>query len=403
MFKSSCRPPSIPCVPMPPPSSALEPKGCCRARRVPATALPGPRQCGKTTLAKDIASRRKATYFDLESPADNARLRNPLLMLEAQQGLVVIDEIQQRPELLEVLRVLADRQPPPARFLILGSASPQLVEKSSETLAGRVESVDMGGFDLEEVGVQELQDLWVRGGFPRSFLAAADVDSVAWRENFIRTFLTRDIPQLGLRIPAATLRRFWTMLAHYHGQTWNGSEFARSFGVTDKTVRHYLDILTGTFMARQLPAWFENVKKRQVRAPKVYLTDSGILHSLLRLEDHHQVLGHPKCGASWEGFALEQVIRRYRVRDGYFWSTHGGAELDLYFVARGRPYGFEFKLSETPQVSKSMRTAMRDLRLEHLWLVYPGKKSFPLEEGIGAVPLSGLPATLGELLSSAAS
>jgi predicted AAA+ superfamily ATPase len=314
------------------------------------------------------------------------------------EGLVVIDEVQHRPELLEVLRVLADRDPLPARFLILGSASPQLVRDSSESLAGRVEYVDMGGFDLDEVGVDNLDVLWWRGAFPRSFLAGSEEDSVAWRRNFIRSFLERDIPRLGIQIPAAALRRFWTMLAHYHGQTWNASEIARSFGVTDKTVRGYLDVLTGTFMVRQLYPWFENVKKRQVKAPKVYLRDSGLVHTLLGLESREQILGHPKCGASWEGFALEQVIRRTGVTECYFWATHGGTELDLLMFLKGRRIGVEFKFADAPTTTRSMRTAIDLLRLDHLWVVYPGRRRYPLDQGIDVVPLAEIPATVEELL-----
>lgn len=359
--------------------------------RSPVVALLGPRQCGKTTLAREIAASRPSTYFDLQSPADLGRLTNPLVALETLEGLVVLDEIQLRPDLLAVLRVLADRPTQPARFLILGSASPVLVERSAESLAGRVEFVDMGGFDIDEVGVEHAAELWLRGGFPRSYLASSLEDSVAWRESFIRTFLERDLPQLGIRLPAVTLRRFWTMMAHYHGEVWSASEVARSFGVTDKTVRGYLDVLTGAFMIRQLAPWFENIGKRQVKAPKLYLRDSGLLHSLLGLGDRHQVLGHPKSGASWEGFALEQVLRRTGVTECYFWATHGGAELDLLLFSGGRRIGVEFKLSDAPKATKSMHTAMEDLGLDHLWVVYPGKHSYPLAPGITAVPLTEIP------------
>jgi predicted AAA+ superfamily ATPase len=308
----------------------------------------------------------------------------------------VIDEIQFRPELLQTIRVLADREPLPARFLILGSASPDLVRGSAESLAGRVEFVDLGGFDLDEVGTEHLDRLWVRGGFPRSYLAASEEDSVAWRENFIRTFLEKDLPQLGIGVAAITMRRFWTMLAHYHGQIWNGSEIARSFGVSDKTVKGYLDILTGAFMIRQLPPWFENVQKRQVRAPKIYLRDSGLLHSLLGLEDRHSVLGHPKSGASWEGFALEQILRRTAPTDAYFWATHGGAELDALLFKGGKRIGIEFKLADAPKPTKSMQTAIEDLGLDHLWIVYPGKHVYPLHEKISVTPLAEIPESLLE-------
>lgn len=360
-------------------------------RRSPVAALLGPRQCGKTTLARHMARARQATFFDLESEADLGRLQNPLMSLAGLQGLVVIDEIQHRPELLKTLRVLVDRDPLPARFLILGSASPDLVRHSAETLAGRVEFVDLGGFDMDEVGTEDLGRLWIRGAFPRSYLADSEEDSVAWRENFIRTFLERDVPRLGLRISPATLRRFWTMLAHYHGQMWNGAEIARSFGVSDKTVRGYLDLLTGTFMVRQLLPWFENVKKRQVKAPKVYIRDSGIVHTLLGLTHQEQVLAHPKRGASWEGFALEQILRRTAASQCYFWATHSGAEIDLLLFKNGHRIGVELKLADAPRATKSMRAALVDLSLEHLWIVYPGEHRYPLDDKITAVPLSQVP------------
>ncbi len=364
--------------------------------RSPVVALLGPRQCGKTTLAQELAGSRHAAFFDLESPRDLGRLTNPLIALEPLQGLVVLDEIQQQPDLLKVLRVLADRQPPPARFLILGSASPELVRHSSETLAGRVEFIDMGGFDMDEVGTDRLDELWIRGSFPRSFLAASVEDSVAWRESFVRSFLERDVPRLGLQIAPVALRRFWTMLAHYHGQTWNASELARAFGVTDKTVRSYLDVLTGTFMVRQLSPWFENVGKRQVKAPKVYLRDSGLVHTLLGLRTRDDVLAHPKCGASWEGFALEQVMQRTGSSEVYFWATHGGVELDFLLFENGRRFGFELKLADAPKATRSMHTAIEVLGLEHLWVVYPGEHAYPLTEKITAMSLASVPASLRE-------
>jgi predicted AAA+ superfamily ATPase len=350
-------------------------------------ALLGPRQCGKSTLAKVLLGDRISSYFDLESPEDQARLENPMIALAGLEGIVALDEIQLRPELLPILRVLADRDPLPARFLILGSASPELVSGSSESLAGRVEFVDMGGFDLAEVG-EKADGLWIRGGFPRSFLAATEADSVAWREGFVRTFLERDLPQLGLRLPAPTLRRFWTMLAHYHGQTWNGSEIARSFGISDKTVRGYLDILTGTYMVRQLAPWHENLSKRQVKAPKIYLRDSGLLHTLLGLENRDEVLGHPKSGASWEGFALEQILRSEGERNTYFWSAHGGAEVDLLILRGKERVGYEVKLADAPRRTRSMTTAIEDLQLDHLYVVHPGRYGYPLAEKITALPIS---------------
>jgi hypothetical protein len=356
-------------------------------RRSPVTALLGPRQCGKTTLARMFAVGKVATHFNLESHPDLQRLQNPEMMLSSLQGLVILDEIQAKPELFNVLCVLVDRPETQTRFLILGSASPDIIKDASETLAGRVEFVELSGFDLGETGVQSQQTLWRRGGFPRSFLAESDEDSLAWREGFIRTFLERDIPQLGFTIPSVAMRRFWMMLAHYHGQTWNASELARSMGLSDKTVRHYLDILTGTFMVRQLQPWFENINKRQVKAPKLYLRDSGLLHGLLDLGTQHDLLAHPRVGASWEGFALEQVLRAVKPPEAYFWATHNGAEIDLFFLSRGRRLGVEFKFAEAPTVTRSMRVALEDLRLDHLWVIYPGQQSFPVHEKITVWPL----------------
>ncbi len=355
--------------------------------RSPVTALLGPRQCGKTTLARRFAQDRTATYFDLESLPDVRRLENPELVLGPLEGLVVLDEIQAVPGLFSVLRTLVDRPENRARFLILGSASPALVRHVSETLAGRVEFVELAGFDLAEAGGQDWKRLWLRGGFPRAFLAESEESSLAWREGFIRTFLERDIPQLGITIPATAMRRFWMMLAHYHGQTWNASELARSMGMSDKTVRSYLDILTGTFMIRQLQPWHENIGKRQVKAPKVYFRDSGLLHSLLDLTDERSLLGHPRVGASWEGFALEQVLQAVRPAAAYFWATHSGAEVDLFFLQHGRRLGVEIKFNEAPKITPSMRAALVDLRLDHLWVVYPGQHAYPVHEKIDVWPL----------------
>ncbi len=366
--------------------------------RSPVCALLGPRQCGKTTLARQLGEQQPSHFFDLESEIDKRRLQNPELVLGALSGLVILDEIQNAPELFSVLRVLADRPGRPARFLILGSASPQLIKGASETLAGRVEFVDMAGFDLTEIPARDNEKLWLRGGFPRSFLADSEADSLAWREGFIRTFLERDIPQLGIGIPASAMRRFWTMLAHLHGQTWNASELGRSLGLSDKTVRSYLDILTGTYMVRQLQPWHENIGKRQVKAPKIYLRDSGLLHSLLGLQDHFSLLGHPRLGASWEGFALEQVLRRLRLDQAWFWATHSGAELDLLILAGARRYGVEFKFNAAPVVTKSMHSALNDLGLAHLWVVHPGPNSFPAHEKITMLTLADtmtLPALIG--------
>ena len=370
-------------------------------RRSPVTALLGPRQCGKSTLARRFAEGREAAFFDLESPADVARLANPELYLGSLRGLVILDEIQALPQLLPVLRVLADRPGKPARFLVLGSASPAIVRGAAETLAGRVEFVELGGFDLAEAGPRRWERLWGRGGFPRSFLARSEADSLAWREGFVRTFLERDVPQLGIGIPAAALRRFWTMLAHSHGQTWNGSDIGRSMGLTDKTVRSYLDVLTGTYMVRQLQPWFENVAKRQVKAPKIYFRDTGGLHHLLSLPDRGALLGHPGVGASFEGFVIEQILSAVERVDAYFWATHGGAELDLLLVVGGRRYGVEVKLAEKPVISRSMRVAMEDLGLSHLYVVYPGRHVFPLEERITAIPVASLN-ELPDLLKSRA-
>ena len=356
-------------------------------RRSPVTALLGPRQCGKTTLARAFAEGRNAAVFDLESQPDLRRLQNPELVLGAERGLVILDEIQAKPELFGVLRVLADRPRRPARFLVLGSASPDIVRGVSETLAGRVEFVELAGFDVRETGPASWPRLWLRGGLPRSFLARSSGDSLAWREGFIRTFLERDVPQLGIGVPAAAMRRFWTMLAHYHGQTWNASELARSMGLSDKTVRAYLDILTGTFMVRQLQPWHENLGKRQVKSPKVYLRDTGLLHGLLEVPDRRALLGHPRAGASFEGFALEQVLHAVSPPSAFFWGSHGGAELDLFFALDGRRHGVEFKLDEAPAATRSMWTAIEDLSLDHLWVVYPGRHAYPVREDVTVWPI----------------
>ncbi|MCE7939408.1 MAG: ATP-binding protein [Chloroflexi bacterium CFX6] len=357
----------------------------------PIAALLGPRQCGKTTLARLIAADEPSTYFDLENPRDLRLLAAPMTVLEALSGLVVIDEVQRRPEVLEILRVLVDRPGNAARFLLLGSASPHLVKGASESLAGRVGFVDLAGFDLEEVGAGSLMTLWLRGGFPRSFLANDDADSMAWRGDFIRTFLERDIPQLGISVPAETLRRFWTMIAHYHGQIWNAAELARSLGSAEATARRYLDILAGAYMVRVLPPWFQNLSKRQVRSPKLFVRDSGLLHALLQLTDLADVQSHPKLGASWEGFALEQVIQLLGTRDAYFWASHAGAELDLLVLLGGKRYGFEFKYADAPAATRSMYVAIEDLALDHLWVVYPGPQPYPLRDRLSVIPAASIP------------
>lgn len=356
-------------------------------KRAPVTTLLGPRQCGKTTLARIYGDERNATYFDLESLPDQRRLQNPELMLGSLQGLVVLDEIQAMPHLFSVLRVLVDRPENKARFLILGSAAPHIIKNASETLAGRTEFVELSGFNLKEAGNDSSEKLWLRGSFPLSYLAQNNDDSLAWRNNFIRTFLERDIPQLGITIPAAAMRRFWTMLAHFHSQPLNASEIGRSLGLNDKTIRSYLDILTGTFMIRQLQPWYENLSKRQVKAPKIYFRDSGLLHALLDIQDMHALMGNPRLGASWEGFALEQVLQITRPAESYFWATHSGAELDLFFIKNGKRIGVEFKFNEAPTISKSMRVALHDLSLSHLWVVYPGRYFYPVDEHITVLPL----------------
>lgn len=360
----------------------------------PIAALLGPRQCGKTTLARMISEREQCTYFDLENPVDLRRLSAPMSTLEELSGLVVMDEIQRRPDLFELLRVLVDRPKSPVRFLILGSASPGLIKGVSESLAGRIGFVDLSGFDLREVGTEKRSCLWNRGGFPRSFLAEDDTSSTAWREDFIRTFLERDIPQLGITIPAETLRRFWTMISHYHGQVWNAAHFARSLGTSEKTASRYLDILAGAYMVRVLPPWYENIRKRQVKAPKIYIRDSGILHALLQINTMTDLQGHPKIGSSWEGFCLEQLIGGLKTRDVYFWATHAGAELDLLVTVEGNRYGFEFKYADAPGSNRSMRIAIEDLGLEHLWIIYPGRKKYDIDKGISVIPVDlirGLP------------
>ncbi|MCP4041749.1 MAG: ATP-binding protein [Gammaproteobacteria bacterium] len=361
-------------------------------RAHPGVAILGPRQCGKTTLARMIGSHEPVcTFFDLESPVDLRKLSAPLSALSDLRGLVVIDEIQRMPGLFETLRVLLDRPEIPARFMILGSASPALVKGVSESLAGRVGFLDLGGFDLRETGSEAQDVLWERGGFPRSFLAPDGTASFDWREGFVRTFLERDIPLLGISVPSMTLRRFWTMIAHYHAQVWNGAEFARSLGSSEGTARRYLELLSGAYMVRVLPPWFENLPKRQVKAPKIYIRDTGLLHTLLSLQSRDDLLGHPKLGASWEGFALEQVLACFGARNAYFWATHGGAELDLMLILHGRRYGFEFKVSDAPGSSRSMRIALEDLNLERIWIVYPGMEGYALDDRLSILPAREIP------------
>jgi len=360
-------------------------------RRHPVVGLIGARQVGKTTLARAIRRRFGApsVHFDLEAPEDLSRLSDPALALTDRKGLVVIDEVQKAPNLFPLLRVLADRPRKPARFLVLGSASPSLLRQSSETLAGRIVYHELGGFGLEEVGGAHRDRLWIRGGFPRSYLARTTAESFEWRREFVRTFLERDLPQLGIGIPSTTLRRFWTMLAHWHGQIWNASEFARSFGVADTTVRKYLDTLSSAMVIRLLMPWHENLSKRQVKSPKVYIRDTGLLHTLLGQRTQSDLEGHPKAGASWEGFALEQVLRRTGAlpEECFFWATHGGAELDLLIVRGRKRIGFEFKRTVAPSVTTSMKIALADLRLDRLDVVHAGEGVFPLGKRIRAVAL----------------
>jgi predicted AAA+ superfamily ATPase len=367
-------------------------------REQPIVAVLGPRQCGKTTLARKIAKGTRSTLFDLEDPIAISRLENPMLALEPLRGLVVIDEAQRVPALFPILRVLADRRPRPARFLLLGSVSPELVKGVSESMAGRVAFVEMSGFDLAEVEAHDFKRLWLRGGFPRSYLAASNDSSSAWRSDFATTFLERDIAALGIQVTTSALRRFWMMLAHYHGQIWNAAEFARSLGTSEPTARHYLDVLSGAFMVRQLPPWFENIGKRQVKSPKVYFRDSGLLHGFLSIRSLNDLESHPKLGASWEGFAIEQILSMVRSRDAYFWATHAGAELDLLLFARGRRYGVEVKYADAPKLTPSMRTALLDLGLERLFVVYPGKSSYSLDERVEVVGIQDLISKLGTSL-----
>jgi hypothetical protein len=363
-------------------------------KRSPVVALIGPRQCGKTTLARQLLDEESPNYFDLEHPVEATLLEQPMTALEDLKGLVVLDEAQRQPGIFPVLRVLADRKDTPANFLILGSASPELSRQASESLAGRVEIIEMRGFDLEEVSHDKMELLWQRGGFPRSFLAGSEMDSVSWRENFIRTFLERDLSLLGIGISPVALRRFWTMVSHYHGQIWNGSEIAASLGVAPNTAKAYLDALEQTFMIRRLQPWFENVGKRLVKTPKIYIRDSGILHSLQNIHSKKALLTHPKLGASWEGFALEEVLRVFLPREAYFYSIHSGSELDLFFIHDGKRIGVEFKRADAPNATRSMRIAIEDLKLDKLYIVYPGGRNYVLSDRIQALSIKNLHSVL---------
>jgi uncharacterized protein len=357
-------------------------------RRSRVVALLGPRQCGKTTLARQFVPPDSLNYFDLEDPQSLARLSEPDIALRPLKKLVVIDEVQHRPDLFPLLRVLADRSPLPARFLILGSASPDLLRQSSESLAGRLETVPLEGFRLSDLGASAQGRHWLRGGFPLAYIPRRESDSVTWRRQFLQTFLERDIPQLGIEIPAIALRRFWNMVAHYHGQIWNAAELARALAVNESTVRRYLDLMAGVFMVRQLPPWFENLGKRQVKSPKVYVRDSGLLHSLLGITNRRDLEYHPKVGASWEGYAVEEVLKSFRPDEAYYWATYNGAELDLLLFKDGRRIGIECKRADAPALTPSMRTSLADLKLDHLYVLYPGDKTYALGKKVEVVPLA---------------
>lgn len=352
--------------------------------------LTGPRQSGKTTLARELLAESSPNYFDLEDPISLTRLEEPMTALGPLEGLIVIDEVQRRPDLFPILRVLADRRTKRARFLILGSASGDLLRQSSESLAGRMERIEIGGFTLNELGAESSRRLWLRGGFPPSTLARGEADSMAWRRQFIRTLLERDLPQWGVRVPAVALQRMWTMVAHYHGQTWNGAEPARALGVNNATARRYLDILTDALMLRQLQPWHANLKKRQVRSPKVYVRDSGVLHALLGAGSEKELLSHPKVGASWEGFAIEQVLATVAHDDAWFWATHQGAEIDLVLRRGDRLLGVECKRADAPTLTPSIRIAFEDLGLESVAILYPGTKRYRVSKHVEVVPLHRL-------------
>ncbi len=359
-------------------------------QRSRAVALVGPRQCGKTTLARELVSPESPNYFDLENPVDLARLDEPMTALGGLQDLIVIDEVQRRPDLFPVLRVLMDRRPLPARFLILGSAAPKLLRQASESLAGRIELVSMSGFSLSELGTSFQQLHWLRGGFPPAYLAQTDTDSIAWRRNFIQTFLERDLPQWGINIPAISLLRFWTMLAHYHGQLWNAAEPARSLGISEPTIRRYLDIMTDVFMIRQLQPWHQNVKKRQIKAPKIYFRDTGLLHQLLGIRSDYDLLSHPKSGSSWEGYVIEEIIKTVKPDEAWFWGTHNGAAIDLLIIKNGRILGVECKKVDAPRLTPSMRIAREDLQLERIAVVYPGNRRYNLNDNVEVVPIKAV-------------
>jgi hypothetical protein len=352
--------------------------------------LTGPRQCGKTTLARRLLSETSVNYFDLEDPTDLDRLAEPMTALRPLKGLIVIDEVQRWPDIFPILRVLADRRDNTARFLILGSASGDLLRQTSESLAGRMERVTIGGFSLKELGAEAEQTLWLRGGLPLSYLARNEADSKAWRKSFIQTLLERDFPQWGVRVPAVALLRFWTMLAHYHGQTWNASVPARAMGVSESTARRHLDLLTDALVVRQVHPYHANISKRQVKAPKLYLRDTGLLHQLLGIGALKDLMSHPKVGASWEGFAIEQVLMVEPHEEVFFWSTHQGAEIDLILRRGGKLLGVECKRTDSPRMTPSIRIALEDVGLARVAVLYPGTKRFPVSERVEAVPVRAL-------------
>lgn len=361
-------------------------------------ALIGARQCGKTTLARQIVSSDSPNYFDLENPVSLIRLDQPMTALQDLHGTIIIDEIQRRPDLFPILRVLSDREPLPARFLILGSASPALLRQFSESLAGRISMIRMSGFGLGEIGIENQTQHWTRGGFPLSFLAETDQASLEWRRDFIATFLERDVPQFGVKIPSASLFRFWSVLAHYHGQVWNAAEAARTLNINESTARRYLDLLQDLFMVRQLQPWYSNLGKRQVKSPKIYFRDTGLLHYLLGIKSENELNLHPKSGASWEGYVIEEVIKSTRPEEVFFWATHSGAELDLLLIKDGKRIGMECKRMDAPKLTPSMRTAIKDLELDGLIVVYPGAQSYSLMEGITVLPLAKIVADPESLL-----
>ncbi len=362
-------------------------------------ALLGPRQCGKTTLARSLLPADSMNYFDLEDPVSTGRLAEPKNVLSSLKGTIIIDEVQRKPDLFPILRFLADRQPSKAKFFILGSASGELIRHSSESLAGRLTRVLIGGFSLNEVGSKLFDRHWLRGGFPRSFLARSDKESLEWRKDFIQSLIERDLPSYGMSLPPVTLHRFWAMLAHYHGQVWNAAEPASSLGVSEMTIKRYLDVLSGLFMVRQLQPWYANIKKRQVKSPKVYIRDTGILHYLLGIQKKKDLLEHPKFGASWEGYVIEEILRICEPDEFYYWRTHTGVEIDLLMRKGRKMYGVECKRQDAPQMNLSLKSALKDLKLDHIAVVYPGDKKYPLTNRVAAVPFKDVQGGMKSLFS----